>query len=98
MSNNFYYPQIKSGLEMAVGSTALEASRKRVEAIRETFDQQKRQDIPTIQAPQVSPEEIVGQIKLFNERVLAKQDMTNKLLARQFNDNKTGELVELFDV
>ncbi|HBY67612.1 MAG TPA: hypothetical protein DEG69_07600 [Flavobacteriaceae bacterium] len=64
--------------------------------IRETHQERLRQDIPVINTPRVTPEQIAEEIKLFNERVLAKQDITNQLLARQFDDGKAARLVELY--
>lgn len=86
----------KSQLEFMTGSPDVEARRRRVAMIRETHDEQKRQNIPVINAPRISRGEIANEIKLFNEKVLAKQDLTNALLARQFDDGDVGELVELF--
>lgn len=86
----------KSQLEFMTGSPDVEARRLRRAMIRETYEQQQRQNIPVINTPRVSPEQINNEIKLFNEKVLAKQDVTNALLARQFDTADVGELVELF--
>lgn len=86
----------KSQLEFMTGSPDMEARRRRTVMIRETHDKQKRSNLPVINTPRVTPEQINNEIKLFNEKVLAKQDITNALLARQFNQSDAGELVELF--
>ena len=93
---SFFYRPSRSELQDMTTSRDMERRRIRSRLVHDTHLQEQRRNIPVINTPRISPEQIAAEIKSFNERILAKQDVTNQLLARQFDDGKVGQLVELF--
>ena len=96
--NDFFYPQIESGLQR--NSRALEQYRIRNSEFKEEYDALKRLDAPNLveRETPVGAAEIINAIAEFNQRVLDKQDITNKILDTGFvKEGRLGELVELFD-